>query len=556
MLSQLAACCQRFSPIVGVEDSPDPDSLFLEITGLGHLFGGEAGLAEQVAAEFAARGLFVRMAIADTLGAAWAVAHFGPVPVVREKSPGSNEHCRLQIADCKLQIGDTRDAPAIRRGLASHQDSSQPPRRHAEVTLSTTETASKPQAPTTKNPFSICNLQFAIYNLQSAFFIVPPNQTLPALRGLPIEALRLPGPTVELLHSLGVRQIGQFELLPREELGCRFGPQLLRRWDQAVGLLSEPVPAQPLPPRFEASEELEYPTAHRQAVGLVLERLIARVAELLLRHGRGALRLECRLDCQSAGQVRFAVGLFHPSASPRHLLQLVGMHLEQLSIPSPVVALAVEASLTDRLDPRQEELFCDGPGRRGLRLLTALVDRLTSRLGRGSVLRARLVPEAQPELACQYDPLIGNPARSVWQRAGARGKGKLQSEQCKMKNEKCKLQIANWATSPPSSFILHPSSFVSHPSSFPPPRPLRLLRRPVLLAAMAVMPDGPPLAFRLRGREHRIARSWGPERIETGWWRGRPIGRDYFRVETTTGQRYWLFRRLADGRWFLHGRFE
>jgi len=78
----------------------------------------------------------------------------------------------------------------------------------------------------------------------------------------------------------------------------------------------------------------------------------------------------------------------------------------------------------------------------------------------------------------------------------------------------------------------------------------------VLLAAMAVMPDGPPLAFRLRGREHRIARSWGPERIETGWWRGRPIGRDYFRVETTTGQRYWLFRRLADGRWFLHGRFE
>jgi len=82
------------------------------------------------------------------------------------------------------------------------------------------------------------------------------------------------------------------------------------------------------------------------------------------------------------------------------------------------------------------------------------------------------------------------------------------------------------------------------------------LRQPVALTAIAVMPDGPPFCFRFRGQEHRIARSCGPERIETGWWRGRPIARDYYRVETTTGQRFWLFRSLDDGRWFLHGNFE
>ena len=34
------------------------------------------------------------------------------------------------------------------------------------------------------------------------------------------------------------------------------------------------------------------------------------------------------------------------------------------------------------------------------------------------------------------------------------------------------------------------------------------------------------------------------------------IARDYYRIETVTGQRFWLFRRLDDGRWFLHRVFE
>jgi protein ImuB len=52
-----------------------------------------------------------------------------------------------------------------------------------------------------------------------------------------------------------------------------------------------------------------------------------------------------------------------------------------------------------------------------------------------------------------------------------------------------------------------------------------------------------------------VARHWGPERIETGWWRGRTIRRDYYRVEITSGNRFWLFRQLDDDNWFLHGSF-
>ena len=36
----------------------------------------------------------------------------------------------------------------------------------------------------------------------------------------------------------------------------------------------------------------------------------------------------------------------------------------------------------------------------------------------------------------------------------------------------------------------------------------------------------------------------GPERIETLWWRGPSVRRDYYRVATESGRHLWMFRRL------------
>ena len=87
------------------------------------------------------------------------------------------------------------------------------------------------------------------------------------------------------------------------------------------------------------------------------------------------------------------------------------------------------------------------------------------------------------------------------------------------------------------------------------PRPVRLENEPFQLDVVSVVPDGPPVQFEFRGR-HRVARAWGPERIQTGWWRGHYVQRDYYRVETTAGKRFWIFRRLHDAKWFLHGVFD
>jgi len=73
-LTKLATWCDRFSPWV----TPcGADGILLDVTGCAHLFGDEAGLARQAVTRLARQGIEARAAIADTLGAAWALSRFG-----------------------------------------------------------------------------------------------------------------------------------------------------------------------------------------------------------------------------------------------------------------------------------------------------------------------------------------------------------------------------------------------------------------------------------------------------------------------------------------------
>ena len=230
-LEALAAGCQQFSPLVGCERVDTPESLFFDVTGLGPLFGGEEALARRIVAWFRGRELEIRLAIADTLGAAWALAHFGADTLAR--SAGEGTPCN----------------PRWRFGPV---------------------------------PFpAACSISHGA-----------------SLSPLPIEALRLPDSTVDLLHQLGIHRIGPLERLPREDLTSRFGPELLRRLDQAAGRLPETVPAILPPPEFEARRSLEYPSTRREVIGALLDAAVEELSQMLLRLDRGALRLDCRLDCE------------------------------------------------------------------------------------------------------------------------------------------------------------------------------------------------------------------------------------------------------------------
>ncbi len=87
-LAILARWCNRFSPFA----SPcGPDGIFLDITGCAHLFAGEAGLAAQLVERLERQGIECRAAIADSFGAAWAMARCGGTVVAVVPQGGAGQ---------------------------------------------------------------------------------------------------------------------------------------------------------------------------------------------------------------------------------------------------------------------------------------------------------------------------------------------------------------------------------------------------------------------------------------------------------------------------------
>ncbi|REJ66178.1 MAG: DNA polymerase Y family protein [Planctomycetota bacterium] len=481
MLEQLAGWCQRFSPLVALDIAEEkgaretaasgPQGLLLDVTGLPSLFGGEGAFARQIVRDFSREGWYVRVALADTAGTAWAMAHYG----------GGRTAVGRTVADRR-----------------SHRGSKLP----REV----------PQ-------------------------IVPAGQSLAALAPLPVAALRLSEATVTRLASLGLITIGQVAELPRAALASRFDEELLRRLDEALGSREEATPAEHAAEPLVAACRFPAPTDRREVLEFAWQDLIDQLCRQLVQRGEGALRLECSLELEAGEPLLISLSTYRPVADARHLKDLLRLRWERQPLDQAAWRIEVSVPLTAPLERRQQTLFdattthSGGPGgeftgQTTQRAVATLIDRLSSRLGREAVLSARLTGDAVPEYASLTRPLSGQrPLRTTARHRSSR----------------------------------QPQQPAKRPAGA---RPLWLVPRPLRVPVVATVVvaeherEGTPIRFRLRGTDHVVARCWGPERIETGWWRGAAVRRDYYRVETTTGLRFWLFRCLRQQAWFLHGMFE
>jgi protein ImuB len=328
--------------------------------------------------------------------------------------------------------------------------------------------------------------------------------------------------------------------LPRSALPSRFGPEVLLRLDQALGNVAELVDPEQAPEPIEASWAFDSPTGDRRVIEAVLEELLEQVLQRLRPRQWGVLHLSCTLKTTLAEPLHVEVGLLRPSISTKHLMELLRLQLERVVRVSPrgrsglksalqsseVAGVALCAALVAPLEFRQGQLFAKQQGCLFYEKdaeLPALIERLSNRLGEKTILRPQLWPDAQPEFACRYEPWL-------WTRGGMRGEGRGTRGEAR-------------------------KDFRREKSPLLPPRPSSLACQPLSIAVVALAPGGPPARLTWQNQQHVIVHSWGPERIETGWWRERDVRRDYYLVETTAGARFWIFRTVEDEKWFLHGIF-
>ncbi len=498
-IERLARWCRRFSPTVGIEEVVVgfPECLHLDVTGTASFFGGEEKLARTVVWTLAARGLHARVAVADTPAAAWAAAHH----TERLASCGG--------ATAPLIVRQVR-RPKARAEGSSGGGTRQAMRRRRR------------------------------------WIVVPRGEGARRLAELPVSALRIDEATAAVIAEVGIDTISGVIALPPRSLASRFPPLLRRRLAEFRGLVAEPI----MPPGGEAlpqiSEAFDFPVRtvdldEQQLIGLI-ETLVETCLTPLIARGEGVRALQVRLEHGSRLAMPptvIDVGVFRPTASRSHLAELVRLRLARLRLPAEIGGVAVEVIAAGAVSCRQRLLFGGGVG--GLESADAdaevamLLDRLAGRLGRTAVCEPQLVGDAQPEHAWIAAPPRGRSSQGEKRAAIAR----------QQDGHANRARVRGHAM----------------------PRALPLGRRPIWMPpkpvplddlegeVMAIAPEGPPVRFRLGDVPHRVVHAHGPERIETAWWRGPTVRRDYYVVETDSGSRFWLFRRLRDGGWFLHGMF-
>ncbi|WP_247711138.1 DNA polymerase Y family protein [Qipengyuania vesicularis] len=338
-----------------------------------------------------------------------------------------------------------------------------------------------------------------------------------ALQNLPVAALRLDQDVVTVLRRLGLKKLGELTTIGRDAIQRRFrnrkspAANPLVRLDQLLGRVPEPllpvVPQQmPLVQR-----RLMEPIRHRQLLDQVVEDLAEDMARELEGRGEGARRLELGLWRVDGEVTVRRLELAAATREAAHIVRLFATKLDDIDAGFGIEMLRLRASWAEPLALEQDDIEAAAENH-GI-ALSALVDRLTVRLGEGAV--SRPVPFAShiPERAQRWQPPLEPEPASQGQLAFHK-------------------------------------------------RPLKLLERSEKIAVLYATPDGYPQRFRWRGEVHEVSRVEGPERIAPEWWRERGTTRlrDYYRIEDQRGRRYWIYRLgiVGDGRggapeWYLQG---
>ena len=502
-LTRLAEWCSRYSPWTAPDET---DGIKIEITGSAHLWGGEAALVADLSRRLSrplkSKGSIVhRIAVASTLGAAWALARHAADAGAPALPTPQDERAALAPLPIEALRLDPDTVQGLRRVGLRHIGELYPmprdalARRFGDAVACRLDQAfgdlPEPLSPLGETPSRRVRLSFAEP-------IADPADLARAIE--------------RLVEDLAAR-------LAREGMGARRLALGFHRVDGRVEHICLGTARPSRDPRHLA--KLFAAKLDTIDPGLGIEDMILAVF--------AADKLEPE-------QTEFSP---HPPAPAD---QARGLKAHGAALLPPPLA---------------------GEGWGGG--IASLLDRLGNRFGLDAISHIEPRQSHIPERASIYVPVDGSPhppaANAAVSPPPLAGEG--QGDAAGKANSLSR--IAPFKSSPASGGGSPRRSRGQVGASANPPRPVRLFRPPEPIEAFSVLPDDPPFSFTWRRRPHRVRRADGPERIAEEWWTEDGSAavdaiRDYYRVEDEDGRRFWLFRTgLAQSepppRWFVHGLF-
>lgn len=327
--------------------------------------------------------------------------------------------------------------------------------------------------------------------------------TLPGhMAKLPIACTAWDTERLQTLRAMGVTRVGELLRLPRAGLARRLGPATVRDLDIALARQAAPRRAFVPRERFRARCDFETEIENVAYLEKALEPLIARCAQFLRERQAGVQTLRLKLRHRAGPATWVHLGLASITSERRRLTDVLAQKLGRLELEAPVKGMELTSGSLQPLSAGSLDVFAGLAGTGGRDTAPQLVERLRARLGEDAVYGVVSIPEHRPEAA--------------WRRVHA-------------------LSLA-------SAGHVGDKTADQGMAGEDMPRPVWLLDAPLPLANGWVLEQG-------------------PERIESGWWDGRGVARDYYVARQirgacqSHGAKLWVFQERQSKRWYLHGVF-
>jgi protein ImuB len=315
------------------------------------------------------------------------------------------------------------------------------------------------------------------------------------LAKVPIACTAWDAESLQTLRAMGVASLGELMRLPRSGLARRLSPAMVRDLD--IALARQPAPRRAFVPRERFHERCDFETEieHVAYLEKALEPLLERCARFLRKRQAGVQTLQLKLKHREAPPTRVRLGLASITGERRRLTDVLCQKLCRLELKAPVRGMELMSGFLRGLPPSSLDAFA-GLARAGSRdSAPQLVERLRARLGEEAVYGVCLIPEHRPEAA--------------WRRVSE----------------------LRWSAAPRGEEGMIDPGMADQDR----PRPIWLLHEPLPLLEPGILQ--------------------GPERIESGWWDGKGVARDYYVARQPHGIRLWVFQERQSKRWYVHGVF-
>jgi protein ImuB len=313
------------------------------------------------------------------------------------------------------------------------------------------------------------------------------------LAELPIACTAWDIERLQTLRAMGVTRVGELLRLPRAGLARRLGPAAVQDLD--ITLAHQFAPRRAFVPRERFRARCDFETEIENVAYLenALEPLIARCAQFLRERQAGVQALRLKLRHRAGLATRVHLGLASITSEGRRLMDVLAQKLGRLELEAPVRGMELVSGSLQPLSAASLDVFAGltgigaGTGAGcGRDSVPQLVERLRARLGEDAVYGIASIPEHRPEAA--------------WRRVH-----ELSLTTASRMGEK----------------------MIDRGSGDGMPRPVWLLDAPLAIS----LPDMQEC--------HRsgLVLEQGPERIESGWWDGRGVARDYYIARQCGGRK-------------------